>query len=265
MKTTDAEQKQIETQRSVLTRRIGRWLEMPMIALGFCWLALLVVELTSGLNRAGEIATTTIWIMFIAEFVLRLVIAPRKGAFLRSQWLTLISLAVPALRVFRFFHAIRLLRAARAVRGLRLVKVLGSLNRGMRALSATMGRRGFGYVVALTVVVTLVGAAGMYAFERNPGGPGLNDYGSAVWWTAMIVTTMGSEYWPQSTEGRVLCFALSLYALGILGYVAAALATFFVGRDAESANAEIAGERALNALRAEIAALRAELSVRRSS
>ena len=265
MKTTDAEQKEIETQRSVLARRIGRWLEMPMIVLGFCWLALLVVELTSGLNRAGEIATTTIWIMFIAEFVLRLVIAPRKGAFLRSQWLTLISLVVPALRVFRFFHAIRLLRAARAVRGLRLVKVLGSLNRGMRALSATMGRRGFGYVAALTVVVTLVGAAGMYAFERNPGGRGLNDYGSAVWWTAMIVTTMGSEYWPQTTEGRVLCFALSLYALGILGYVAAALATFFVGRDAENANAEIAGERALNALRAEIAALRAELRARRSS
>ncbi len=37
----------------------------------------------------------------------------------------------------------------------------------MRALGASMGRRGFGYVVALTMIVTLAGAAGMYAFESR--------------------------------------------------------------------------------------------------
>ena len=265
MKTNPLEQPELNTQRSDLARQLGRWLEMPMIVLGFCWLALLLLELTRGLNRAGEIATTAIWIIFVTEFALRLAIAPRKGVFLRTQWLTLISLALPAFRVFRVFRAVRLLRASRAVRGLRLVKVLGSINRGMRALSATMGRRGFGYVVMLTVVVTLIGAAGMYAFERNPAGRGLNDYGSALWFTSMIVTTMGSEYWPQTAEGRVLCFFLSLYALGILGYVAAALATFFIGRDAENEKAEIAGERALNALRDEIAAIRVELRRRQIS
>lgn len=252
----------IATQRGVLARRIGRWLEMPMVVLGFVWLALLIIELTSGLNRAGEVATTTIWILFVAEFGLRFAIAPRKGAFLRRHWLTLVSLAIPALRVFRVFQAIRLLRAARAVRGLRLVKVLSSINRGMRALSASMGRRGFGYVLALTIVVTLVGAAGMYAFERNPAGRGLNDYASALWFTSMIITTMGSEYWPQTAEGRVLCIVLSFYALGILGYVAATLATFFIGRDANDPRAEIASERSVNALREEIAALRAELRAR---
>ena len=86
-----------------------------------------------------------------------------------------------------------------------------------------------------------------------------NDYGTALWWTAMVMTTMGSEYWPQTAEGRVLCFILSLYAFAVFGYVTATLATFFVGRDAESDEAELAGAKAVDSLRAEILALREEL------
>ncbi len=47
----------------------------------------------------------------------------------------------------------RVLRLLRAVHSVRLVKVIGSLNQGMRSLGLTMQRRGFGYVLALTVVV----------------------------------------------------------------------------------------------------------------
>jgi voltage-gated potassium channel len=81
----------------------------------------------------------------------------------------------------------------------------------------------------------------------------------------MIMTTMGSAYWPQSPEGRVLCVFLALYAFGIFGYVTAALATFFVGRDADSEDAELAGAGALRELRAEIAALRKEIAGRGNS
>ena len=110
----------------------------------------------------------------------------------------------------------------------------------MRSLGASMGRRGFGYVAALTVIVTLAGAAGMYAFE-NEAPDGLDSYGEALWWTAMIMTTLGSAYWPQTPEGRVLCLILALYAFGVFGYVTATLATFFVGRDAANAEGELAG------------------------
>ena len=95
--------------------------------------------------------------------------APGKLAFVRRNWLTVVSLAVPALRLFRLTRAFAVLRAARVARGVRLVRVVASLNRGMRALGATMSRRGFGYVVALTAVVTFAGAAGMYAFENGAG------------------------------------------------------------------------------------------------
>jgi voltage-gated potassium channel len=140
----------------------------------------------------------------------------------------------------------------------RLLRIVTSLNRGMRALGASLRRRAFGYVAGLTVLVAGAGAAGMYAFENGTPG-GLNSYGEALWWTAMIMTTMGSEYWPETLEGRVLCVLLALYAFGVFGYVTATLATFFIGRDAENGEAEVAGARELAALRLELVALRDDL------
>jgi voltage-gated potassium channel len=86
-----------------------------------------------------------------------------------------------------------------------------------------------------------------------------------LWWTAMVMTTMGSQYWPQTLEGRLLCLFLSLYAFAVFGYVTATLATFFVGRDAESSDAELAGAAQLAALREELRGLREDLRARSPS
>lgn len=248
---------EIQKERSEVLEQLEDWLETPMLLLGFGWLALLVVDLIAGLNPILEVISNVIWIVFVLDFGLRFTLAPHKVVYLKQNWLTALSLMLPALRIFRITRVIRLLNPAR---GLRLVRVITSLNRGMRSLRSSMGRRGFGYVISLSLVVTFVGAAGMYAFENNnPNGAGLKDYGTALWWTAMIMTTMGSEYWPQTPEGRVLCLILSLYAFGVFGYVTAAIATFFVGRDAENDRAEIAGAKSIAALHEEISALRADI------
>jgi voltage-gated potassium channel len=128
----------------------------------------------------------------------------------------------------------------------------------MKALTNTMRRRGFGYVMTFTTIVILAGAAGMYTFEREVPG-GLDSYGVAVWWTAMLLTSLGSDYWPQTAEGRLLCLILSIYGFAVFGYVTATLATFFIGRDAEDEAAEVAGASMVEALRSEIAALRLEI------
>ena len=251
--------------RWVTLAELEGWLETPMLVLGLAWLALLILDLTRGLSPLLTALTTVIWVIFILEFLLRFALAPEKGHYLRRNWLSLISLIVPALRVLRFARIVRMMRVARAARGIRLVRVVGSVNRGMRALGRTMGRRGLGYVVALTLLVTFVGAAGMYALESElPDGTGLRDYPSALWWTAMIMTTMGTEYWPRTGEGRALCLALALYAFTVFGYVTASLASFFIGRDAEEAEGELAGRASLEALRVEIAGLRQEVRALRS-
>ncbi|MGZ8096454.1 MAG: ion transporter [Methylosarcina sp.] len=253
-----SEKEALDKERYELLQRLEDWLETPMLILAFVWLALLVRELIWGESPLFEVLGTSIWILFILDFAVEFVLAPKKAAYLKSNWLTAISLLIPALRIFRIFRMFRLLRLARVGRGLRLFRVVSSLNRGMRALGASLQRRGFSYVVALTVLVIFSGAAGMYAFENaTPGG--LNSYGEALWWTAMVMTTMGSQYWPQTLEGRVLCVFLALYAFAVFGYVTATLATFFIGRDAENNEAELAGAKELAALREELSALREEI------
>jgi len=239
-------------QRRKLLTRLEDLFEGPLIVLGFIWLILLVVELVFEPNPILEAISIVIWIIFIIDFLLKFILAPRKGTYIKSNMLTLVSLVVPAFRLFRLVRVFRILRFSRS---LRLVKIVGSLSRGMRALSATMQRRAFGYVVLLTVIVIFGGAAGMYAFEKDVAG-GLTNYGTALWWTTMIMTTLGSEYWPQTPEGRVLCIILSLFAFAIFGYITATIATFFLGQDAENDQAELAGTKQIEALRQEIIALK---------
>ena len=120
----------------------------------------------------------------------------------------------------------------------------------MRALMRSMGRKGAGCIVALTLIVTFTGAAGMYALEAGA----FASYWDALWWTSMIVATMGSDFWPRTPEGRLLCFALALYAFSVFGYVTAALASFFVER------AQPSEQRTAGPLREELSELRKEMA-----
>ncbi len=256
--TTTADAEGLVKERYELLQRLEDWLETPMLVLAFVWLMLLVLELIRGESLLFFYFGTIIWVIFIIDFSVKLVLAPNKVIYLKGNWLTAISLLIPALRIFRVFRAFRLIRLASTWRGLRLIRVVSSLNRGMKALGASLSRRGFGYVLTLTVLVTFAGAAGIYTFENEaPGGP--TSYGEALWWTAMIMTTMGSQYWPLTAEGRVLCVILALYAFAVFGYVTATLATFFVGRDADSIDTELAGAKQLAVLRDEVSALRNEI------
>jgi voltage-gated potassium channel len=249
----------LERERDDLLQQLDDLLEGPMTVLAVGWLVLVVVELTAGLSPFLSAVNVAIWGAFVVHFLVELALAPRKRAYLRRNWLTVLSLLLPALRVLRFA---RVLRVVRAARGTRLLRVVGGANRGMRTLGRVMGRRGLGYVLALTALVCLLGAAGIYAFEREvPGGP-ITSYGVALWWTAMTLTTMGADFFPTTPEGRLLCLLLAIYGFTVFGYVTAAVASFFVARDAEDGDGEVAGAASIDALRAEIAALSRKLDAR---
>lgn len=261
MKPLDQSEKQaIAYEQQQILQQFEDWLELPMLILSFAWLGLFVVELTWGLTPLLDAISIVIWGVFILEFTLRLSLAPHKVTYLKTNWITAISLLLPALRLLRFARMLRILQTTRAVRALRLLRVMTRTNRSMRSLAANFERRGFGYVVMTTVIITLVGAAGMYAFEQDaPDFSGFDSYSTALWWTAMLMTTMGSDYFPKTAEGRILCFMLALYAFIVFGYMTATLATFFIGQDADDDEAAIVGAKSIEALRVEITALRSDI------
>lgn len=227
----------LRRERWKLTAHLVRALEGPMLVLSGVWSLLLVIELTRGLSPWLQVVSNVIWITFVLQFAVEFVAAPSKRVYLRKRWITALSLALPAvrlLRIARVARVVRLGRLARATRSVRLARLLGTINRGMRSLTIGFRERGVGYVILLSLFVGITGAAGMYHFEFDSrSGPGFPDYATALWWTAMLMTTMGTDYWPQTPEGRFLCFCLALYAFAVFGYVTAAIAAYFVGIDKE--------------------------------
>ncbi len=247
-------------QRWKTLRQLDEWLDTPMMLLSALWVVIVLIELTTGGNPLLTTIGTIIWIVFVAEFGLRFTLAPRKLPFLKHNWLTAIALLAPALRLFAVF---RFLRAASALRGFRLVKIVGTANRSMNALRRTLERRKVGYVAGRTMLVVGLGAAGMLNFEPAKDVPGgFTSYGDALWWTAMLLTSIGSQYWPVTTEGRLLTVLLSLYGFATFGYITATIASYFVGRDAERKDAPVAGSSQVEQLIREVQALRAELERR---
>jgi voltage-gated potassium channel len=246
-----------------LLRDLDEWLTIPMIVLSLAWLGIVVWELVTGTTALLETIGIVIWVIFIAEFAIRFALAPEKLPFLKSSWLIVISLLVPALRLFRAFA---ILRAARGLRGLRLVRIVGTANRSMNALKNTLERRGFVYVVILTLAVSFLGAAGMLNFENaREVEDGFTSYGHALWWTGMLIASIGTENWPVTTEGRLLAMLLAIYGLAVFGYIAATFASFFIGRDAETARGPVAGNRDIRRLLKEVESLRLQLAESRDT
>jgi voltage-gated potassium channel len=249
----------LDRERKELLQQWEDWLELPMLVLGFMWLGLFIIELVWGLIPFLELIGIIIWIAFIFDFGIQFAIAPNKSTYLKQNWLIAFSLMIPALRTLRIVPVMQtFLQSVRAVRGLQLLRLMTRINKGMRVLGASIGRRGLGYVLGLSAIVTLIGASGIYAFERELHGQ-IADYGTALWWTAMIMTTIGSDFFPKTPEGRVLCFLLALYAFGVSGYVTATLATYFVGQDAIDDEAELASAKSIQVLQTEISELRTEI------
>jgi voltage-gated potassium channel len=226
----------LNEERVELLSQINALFDFPLLLLSIVWLILLIIDFIYGLSPLLEGLSLAIWSIFILDFFLELYIAPDRKDYIKQNWIVSISLFLPGLRVLRVFSGLKIASFASYVRSLNLARILASFNRGIRTVRQVVRQRGLIYVLFLTTLITFLGAAGMYNFER----PGLSTYWDAIWWTAMIMTTIGSDYWPKTPEGRVMALVLSVYAFSIFGYITAAFASILVGTEKEKSSKEIA-------------------------
>src|SRR5919202_1194471 len=147
------EHQAVSHQRWALLQHLNALTDKPMI-----WLGLLILDFTRGLSPFLQLLSYSIWGLFILDFIIELLIAPHKRAYLRQHWLTLLALLLPAFRVFAVIQTLRLLPLVLTPRWVGLLRVLTSLNRSMGALRRTLDRHGIGYISALTVMVVFGGA-----------------------------------------------------------------------------------------------------------
>lgn len=266
----DRRRQLLEQERHELLMQVSSLLDRPMLVLAIAWVGLLILQYTSGLSTTLTEIMYAIWAVFVIHFVLEFIIAPNKKHYLEHNWLTAVSLVLPAFRMLAFVRVFSIV-TAHAAGSVAILRAITSLNRGLRATREGLGHRGIGSVVAFTVLVLFAGAAVMYQFENTTAlraaglgsvvaqGGGITSYGSAVWFTGMILTTIGSSYFPVTAGGRVMCLLLAIYGLSVLGYITASVASFFVGQ-AQLPGQQPAPQPAAPDLTKELASLREQIA-----
>lgn len=119
--------------------RLEENLEIPMFLLSIFWLYLFIVEMVEGLGPTQETMIYIIWLLFIVEFLIKLIVAPRKLSFIRNSWITIIALVIPAFRMLRLFNALRILRSVRVLNSTKIIRALTSGKRFFSALKEAQG------------------------------------------------------------------------------------------------------------------------------
>lgn len=227
------------TSRERLAGVVERRLDIPMAVLAVVWTALVAYELIAPAAQRDTLTLVgnVIWIVFVAEFLLKLGVSGHPLRFLRRRWPSLLFLLLPALRLFRVFRAVRALRALPAAR------VVGSSYRAVGTARGLLSGR-ITFLLATTAIAVFSGGQLLFLLERGRDG-GVGSLGDALWWSANLALSGSAVLQPVTLAGRVLALLLSAYAVVVFASVAGALGAFFMESRAERAAVEDAvGEAA---------------------
>ena len=85
-------------------KTLPRKLERPMLLLSFVWFLVIITELVNGTSPLLLSLGTVLWALFVIYFGLRLAIVPNRVVFLKRNWLFVLAILVPILRLFPFLQ-----------------------------------------------------------------------------------------------------------------------------------------------------------------
>lgn len=173
------------------------------------YLATSGTTLSLGLTVTGWL----IWLIFVAEFIARLVVAPKTGQFLKRNWWQVVFLVLPFLRILRLIRTIRILRAGR---------VLSSAVRSSRSARRVLGSR-VGWLAVISAITALASSQLLYEFEV------FDRYGDALH-AAALATITGEPIAQPDGFAKVLDVVLGTYSVVVFAALAATLGAYFFER-----------------------------------
>lgn len=186
----------------------------------FCVISIVfaVLDFTKGLTREQQIADWTIYGMFVADYVIRFIMADGKKAFVKANIFDLLAI-LPLNSAFRAF---RLFRFAKLLRLTKLFRVGALSGRFVVRSRKFLDTNGFKYVLIISGAAILLAAVGMAHFEGMK-------FTDALWWSFVTATTVGyGDLAPVTGMGRTIACFLMLVGIGLLGALTSTITSFFL-------------------------------------
>jgi len=204
--------------RHDLVDRIERITKFPMTLLGVAWLVLAIVVLSTGFKGSASKVLVgglfVLWVVMLAEYLVRLVITPDTPGYLRRRWVEPATVLVPVLQAW---HVV----------GIEKMSLL--LHEGELRVESILKHHSLFRVLIAVVVTLLLGAWLVLLFEDKAKGSNIHDYPDALWWAIVTVTTVGyGDRFPVTEGGRVVAVILMLVGIGLIGVLTATVASVFI-------------------------------------
>jgi voltage-gated potassium channel len=194
--------------------------------LAFGLIAVVSIWLEFGFETAtGQTATTVFWVqvaitvIFAIEFFGRLWAATDRKTHLRHHLVDAVALLPPV-------------RILRLLRLLRLVRVFAGFYRAGMQWERLARHRGF---IALVVAWIALGVLCAVAFYAAEGGRNqqVDDAFDALWWGLGALTSVGSEVYPTTTDGRIAAMLLMVLGIFLFSAITATITSFLLGPTSE--------------------------------
>jgi len=202
--------------------RSERWesrTAFPLIGLGMAFLvayALPIIE--PGLPQAWLITCEVIeiitWVAFSIDFIVRLVLSPKRGRFIASHPIDALVVLLPILRPLR---------------------VLSIVFLSVRHVSKVLRNRVMTYVVVTAIAVWFIAGLAVTDAERNMAGSNIHDVWTGWWWAFTTMATVGyGDVFPVTVEGRLVAVALVVTGITLIGTTTAYIASWFAASTRET-------------------------------
>lgn len=214
-----------------------------LFMLALCVLALAGIVLQYAFRHDPEIelvldtADFVICIVFGVDFLVSLWNAPNRMRYLVTWgWLDLLS-SIPMVDSVRWGRLARAARITRLLRSVRTARVLSTVILAKRRQSTLLA------AMLVALVLITASATAILHFEVTDDA-NIKTAENALWWAFATITTVGyGEYYPVTTEGRIIAAILMTAGVGLFGAFSAALAAWFLIPENEATDAEVAAMR----------------------
>ncbi|MEV0317769.1 potassium channel family protein [Streptomyces sp. NPDC050658] len=228
--------------------RWERRTQRPLLALAVAFavayaVPIVLPDASKAVSETCAVVEWIVWGSFAADYLVRLYLTDHRKQFVRSHWLDLCAVLLPMLQPLRL---------------LRLVSTLLLVGRRARMASQIQLTT---YVAGAVVGLLMFGSLAVLSVERESPDGNIKTLGDAVWWSFTTMTTVGyGDHAPTTGLGRMLAVGLMLSGIALLGVVTANIAAWFIARFDRDDVEERRQTAAIEALTAEVQALRAQVT-----